>query len=413
MPDILRSEQILRIESLGDNCELGFVLRELGCEAGSLFRWARVTPELLLAVLRAGFAGIYDYAGLTPIGRDMVDDGRYGIGWHTQMRSVETDGKRRFVAEDEARRKIYLREIRKIRYLIAKFTARVKLGGIVFVIKSNDGLAETTIRALLETLTAMAEGAPFVLLEMRQSDDPAEIGTVAQRTPQWLAGYVSRHAPYDHADEVDLEAWCKVLAATFALFPCPDWSARLAQLTIAEPKLELRFPFDKTLDLSLPIYGDLRAGTAILAHGNDWCRAVNGAFRLHGAAPGEPATTLRWVGVHPSGAMQLCAALRCPIDDSVSVDVTATVRDEDGKSLGEWRGTVAPKEPEEIGLDFVPGEYRSVTVELSVRATRALAPGERAVVDVLPPVLYPAVIGAAPAIRTEAAQESARVPVPA
>jgi hypothetical protein len=54
---MLASAQALRIESLGDNCELGFVLRHLGVEAGSLFRWAAMKHEQLLMKLRGNCPG--------------------------------------------------------------------------------------------------------------------------------------------------------------------------------------------------------------------------------------------------------------------------------------------------------------------------------------------------------------------
>lgn len=49
---------LVRFESLGDNCEFGFVHRRLSYEDGSLFRWARIDPWQLYAVLRSDFSGI-------------------------------------------------------------------------------------------------------------------------------------------------------------------------------------------------------------------------------------------------------------------------------------------------------------------------------------------------------------------
>lgn len=394
MPAPLPPDQLLRIESLGDNCEPGFVLRRLGCEAGSLFRWARLTPDQLLAVLRADFAGIYEFPGLTPLYLDMVKDKRYGIGWHSEMRSaVADDGRWRFIADDVARQKIYRQEIDKIRYLVSKFISHARLGGVIFVLKCNNGISSETVDAILASLSRLAEGARFALIELRPSDDPAQIGTVTQERPELLRGYVSRFAPYDHADHVDLEAWTKILDRAFGLFPCPDWSARLARLAGAEPKIELGFPLDKSLDFSKPILGDLRAGAATLLNGNMWCRPVNGAFRLHGGEPGQPGTILRWSGVHTPGPSQLRTTLKCPVDDSLRVDVVAAVRDENAKDLGIWRGAVTPQEPQDIHLDFTPSPQQPVTVELIVHAPRRLQSGERAVIDVSPVALYPVAAG--------------------
>jgi Putative papain-like cysteine peptidase (DUF1796) len=242
VPAPLPPDQLLRIESLGDNCEPGFVLRKLGCEAGSLFRWARVTPDQLLAVLRADFEGIYEFAGLTPLYLDMVKDKRYGIGWHTEMRSaVADDGRWRFVGDDTVRQKIYRQEIEKIRYLASKFISHTQLGGIIFVLKCNAGIATDVLYAILASLARIAAGNRFALLEIRASDDPAQIGTVTQERPDLLRGYISRFAPYEHADDIDMAAWTKILAQAFQLFPCPDWPARLARRAGAESKIELPF----------------------------------------------------------------------------------------------------------------------------------------------------------------------------
>jgi hypothetical protein len=394
VPASLPPDQLLRIESLGDNCEPGFVLRKLGCEAGSLFRWARVTPDQLLAVLRADFDGIYEFAGLTPLYHDMVKDKRYGIGWHTEMRSaVAADGRWRFIGDETARQKIYRQEIEKIRYLTSKFISHAQLGGIIFVLKCNAGIATDVLYAILASLARIAAGNRFALLEIRASDDPAQVGTVTQERPDLLRGYISRFAPYEHADDIDMAAWTKIFSQAFQLFPCPDWQARLARRAGTESKIELPFPLDKSLDLTRPVLGDLRGGAAILLNGNMWCRPVNGAFRLHGGEPDTPGTILRWIGVHAPAASQLRTALKCPVDDSQRVDVAATVRDENGKNLAEWRGAVTPQEPQDFTLDFTPLPQRTVSIELTVHASRRLHGDERAVIDVAPLALYPAATG--------------------
>jgi hypothetical protein len=74
---------LLRLEGLGDNCELGFVLRRMGFEGGMLFRWASIRPESLLATLRGDFAGMYDFDNLVPQNPKMVRDLHYGTSWHT------------------------------------------------------------------------------------------------------------------------------------------------------------------------------------------------------------------------------------------------------------------------------------------------------------------------------------------
>lgn len=399
MTGLLGSDQILRIESLGDNCELGFVLRRLSCETGSLLRWASVQPKALLAMLRANFAGTYEFRNLEPLRHDMVTDTRYGVGWHSALKSEPVGGKLGFVDDELKRRKIHADEARKIRYLISKFTARAKLGGLIFVIKANDGIGKDVIDEIFEAVSAVADNARIALMEMQASDDPALIGTVAQQRPGLLRGYVSRFAPYAEANAVDMNAWTAVLDAALGLFACPDWSKRIANLRTADATIDLAFPLGKAQDLSQPILGDLRAGAASLLRGNTWCRQVNDSFRLHGAPPGHLGTVLRWTAVRTPGTCQLCGDLQCPVDDSLPVEVAVTIRDQDDAVMAEWKTTVAPHRPSEIALDFTPRSDQSVTIEMTVHASRELKSGERAVIDVSPLSLH---LAAEPAATAEA-----------
>ena len=52
-------------ESLGDNCEFAFYLRDQGVDNGSLFRWALIKDySSLLALLKSNLNGIYEHDNL-------------------------------------------------------------------------------------------------------------------------------------------------------------------------------------------------------------------------------------------------------------------------------------------------------------------------------------------------------------
>jgi len=173
------------------------------------------------------------------------------------------------------------------------------------------------------------------------------------------------------------------------LFPCPDWSKRLAEFHPAKARINLAFPFGRSQDLTKPIFGDLRAGAVVLLHGNTWCRQVDNAFRLHGADPAHPAAVLRWVAVHPAGACELHGTLHCPVEDSIPVSIVVTVRDENEAVIGEWRGVIAPNEPDTIAVNFTPGTNQPVSIEMAAQAARSIKPEERAVIDISPLSLNP------------------------
>ncbi|WP_188260328.1 hypothetical protein [Azospirillum tabaci] len=384
------ADDLLRFESLGDNCEFGFVLRRLSCEAGSLFRWASMKPDQLLAKLRANFEGMYRFENLSPLRTGMVLDSAYGIGWHSDMKSDMSGGRLLFCDDEATRRALHRRETRKIQYLQAKFTARTAMGGVIFVVKSNPGIAPATIDGLYEALTALAGHDDFALLEVQATDDPARIGNVDWQRPGLMRGYVTRFAPYHRADDIDAAAWFSIVQGALRLFPCHDWAQRHAALRIGTPDalVQLRFPFAPDQDMSKPIAGDLRAGTARLLNGNSWCRPYEGLFRLHGPDPERPGTTLRWTGVHAPGAFHLGATLRCPLRDSVPLRVAVTIAAEDGATLAEERFEVHPGRTTDLVLD-APAPKGPLTVALTVNALRALAEGERAVLDLSPPALHP------------------------
>lgn len=385
MPSLLDSDQILRIESLGDNCEAGFVLRKLGCEAGSLFRWTRMEPEQLLAQLRAKLEGIYAFENLVAFRNDMVLDQKFGAAWHTKMASVTEGGNQRFIDDEERRRKIHATETRKIRHLTKKLIARAKLGGVIFVTKSNAGIAERDLDAIRAALAALAENAPFALLEMCGAATPSEIGTVVERRPGLLRGFVSAFAPYSQADAIDFAAWTSVLEAALRRSPCPDWSARMASLDVADGRIDLVFPHAPATAPAQPT-----AGAATLINGNSWCRQVDEAFRLHGAEPGRPDTVLRWQGLRLSGAVQLCTALQCAVGDSIPVEAAITVRDESDALLGAYHSMITPETPDDVALNIAPPTQGTVAIDVTVRASRPLAAGERAVIDLAPMTLHPA-----------------------
>lgn len=386
----LSADQLLRFESLGDNCEFGFVLRKLGCESGSLFRWAAMTPDQLLDTLRANFEGMYRFENLTPLRTGMVLDSAYGIGWHSELKSTVVDGRLVFRDDEDTRRRFHHKERRKLHYLLSKFIGRAKLGGIVFVIKSNEGIAPATLDGILDTLRALVDHAAFALLEVQESDDPVRIGTVEWQRPGLLRGYVSRFAPYQKADDIDADAWFSILDGAVRLFPCPDWSQRLAGLHVGvvDATVQLGFPFDPSQDLSKPIMGDRRAGMVSLLHGNDWCRQVGDSFRLHGPGADRPGTTLRWTDVQPPGPFQLSGTVNCPIRDSVPLQMSVRISGDDGVMIAEQRLLIQAGRAEDIVVASAAGG-RPVIIEITVNAARTLNPGERAVVDLSPPMLHP------------------------
>src|ERR1700733_6941101 len=132
----LTRDELSRIESLGDNCEIGAVLELLGYSHGGLFKWANNPPEALLKALADDMRNLYRFENLAPYNRAMVTDNAYGMAFHSCMQSKAGA----FAQNDNTRRDVHRGETGKIHHLRARFLRRAKMGGAVYVIKRNSGL---------------------------------------------------------------------------------------------------------------------------------------------------------------------------------------------------------------------------------------------------------------------------------
>ena len=130
-----------QMESLGDNCELGFVLRKHHQNGGSLFRWSITTANTLVAFLNQPKLDIYQLGCLTPYSPKMAKDASCGFCFHSTMLSSKIDGILQFDLLESDRRAIHAIEKEKFKHLQGKFNDRLSLGGI-FVCKQNEELPD-------------------------------------------------------------------------------------------------------------------------------------------------------------------------------------------------------------------------------------------------------------------------------
>ncbi len=371
---------LLRLEGFGDNCEMGFVLRRIGFEAGMLFRWALVRPESLLATLRGDFAGLYEFDNLVPKNSEMVRDLHYGTAWHTQMYSSLRAGTRTFNADREHRRTIHAREEAKLAYMAEKLRAKFCHPNPVFVIKANSGIPEDTLEAIHYQIYRRATSPRFLFLEVQ--DNPDRAGTVELVDRNRMRGYVPRFAGYDHADEGDDANWISVLVKALAHNAEPPPvvvpTAQAEMLTI----ISFPYPDNTAPDYRSPVMRDIRGGVPSLVGGNGWCRMVDeDTYRLHATGSDNEATRLQWTGVHlPSGyGVTVRAALA--IEESLPLRATLRIAGSDGTASqsqhifdGSKEQTLAVVGPVHLA--------NPLTVSLSAEPLLPLKMGERAVIDV-------------------------------
>ena len=377
----ITAEHLARIESLGDNCELGFVLRRLGLEAGRLFRWARSRAEQVCCLIEADFERIFDLDALTPSRLTMVEDARYGIHWHTEMYAHIVEGRLAFVSELPARREIHQREVKKFRYLIEKFRHRLTAGGLLLVIKANEGIAPATMRRLHAALAAQAGGASFTLLEVRPAGASDVVGSAVQQAPGLLTGYVSSLADYNTADQLDFAAWTSLLRHALALAAPPRPSTTARGTSPDDGLIMLNLPATRGEGCLHRPPEDSRGGLGVLLHGNGWCRRVEDCFRLHAPPSAQRAAELCWTGIILAGPSRFAARIHAPVPDSLPVRIDVTLTDAEGTFLLHRHCEVSPTTPAQLLVTLPILASRSVVVRISAQAVLAPAPGERAVVD--------------------------------
>ena len=141
--------KLQRFESLGDNCEFAFFLRESGYDEGSLFRWTLIKNyHALLALIESDFADFYIYENLIPSWQDMVLDQKHDLCFHTEMYSDNISNCWSWRYSEQENNIIYKKEMDKIKYLVDKFRKGLADENKIFVVKSNGNNLDDIVLAL-------------------------------------------------------------------------------------------------------------------------------------------------------------------------------------------------------------------------------------------------------------------------
>lgn len=203
-----------RFESIGNNCEFAFFLRQNKMEIGSLFRWTLIHDfTSIVNLISANFDSLYLYENLQPTYRNMIRDKHYNIDFHTEMFSEQKEGKWEWCCNEDDNYKIYLKEKEKINYLVGKFKKSLKDFRKIFVMKQNE---RPTLGAAYEISQLINKYGNANVLCVEETTVPQQCGKVYALTDNLYLGFVDHFAPYDKADHVSL-FWNEIVENTLHL----------------------------------------------------------------------------------------------------------------------------------------------------------------------------------------------------
>lgn len=191
---------MMRFESIGENCELGFVQRNFGAEPLGLFRWAGISYDALLEALESGLAGIGEAEHTELCHNAVVDeyftrDRRYGMTMHT------------FVSPDQTPPQVVLDKMcRRIDFLKRKMSETLKDRDKIFVFNARSPLSDDDLHRLHSTLCV---GGPKSLLYVAP-DDRLSRGSVVQVDARLWRGCLGRTGFDGSGWSIEFESWLSI-----------------------------------------------------------------------------------------------------------------------------------------------------------------------------------------------------------
>ncbi len=161
-----RSKVAMNVESLGDNCELGMVQRELGSEPLGLFRFTSTTPETLVSALEGGLEGLgkKDSLRLSLLGDQneyMVHDDNYGLLYHTWL-----------FARDVSPEQVLQREYVRLPFLARKFLDEAIAGDKAFVYRDHSGMSSAAEARLFAALRKLGQNNNLLVVRSADGGHP-------------------------------------------------------------------------------------------------------------------------------------------------------------------------------------------------------------------------------------------------
>lgn len=192
-------------ESIGDNCEFAFFLRDSDCDDGSMFRWTLIKNyDSFIGLLNKDFENIFEYKNLVPSWQDMVLDKSCDICFHTKMYSDNVDGEWQWRFSEKENIEIHKNELEKLDYLIDKFKKGVSSGKKTYVLKNNASNLDAQAQEISKYLKKLGTSS---LLYVKKADENNTPGKIVKLDNNFFIGFIDRFADYSRANEYSRSGW--------------------------------------------------------------------------------------------------------------------------------------------------------------------------------------------------------------
>lgn len=206
---VAASDLVTNFESLGDNCEFGFVQRFCGAEPLGLFRFSYSQSESLVHALETGFAhygGPDDLEVFVGPPNDEIfcKSRRYQFAYHTGE----------FAAKISLEAAL-AREIKKVSYLKQRLLSDLQSGEKICIRKAAAGEGADDARRLV---SALRRYGPNTLIWAVPADADHAPGEVEAIEEGLLKGHIAHFAPPTHAQNLHLESWLEVCRRAYCLW---------------------------------------------------------------------------------------------------------------------------------------------------------------------------------------------------
>lgn len=312
----------------------------------------------------------------------MVREAYYGFGWHSRMCSRAINGVQAFVDGEANRKLIHASELRKSRYLVAKFLAKLRAGGMIYVIKSNSGIDPVCVDMIAKELRRLSGGAEFWVLEIRRAQDDAQIGHCVRAADHHLVGYVKEFADYNTADHFDLTVYEAILRHALTLADYPAWDDALHHVeeTLAAFRTSLPFPQKNETG-----EGDFVTAypkcEATLLNSHWWSRKLETQFRLHAFDETTARSRLVWQKVQQPGEWAVGTSIALSVLESLPVDVCLVVTI-NGQIVGEHREVVTSMAPMPFAVTYRAEEGDDIAIAIEPICRQQRSAEQVSVIDI-------------------------------